>query len=94
MKRFLHVLINIAVANTSTFFLWSALSFWLYLETHSVLILSILSGTFMTLVTLSGMFFGTIVDKHRKKEVIAVSSIVALIFLLLAGSVFLFFDRK
>ncbi len=94
MKRFLHVLINIAVANTSTFFLWSALSFWLYLETHSVLILSILSGTFMTLVTLSGMFFGTIVDKHRKKEVIAVSSIAALIFLLLAGSVFLFFDRK
>ncbi|CAK7033319.1 MAG: hypothetical protein PETM_01381 [Petrimonas sp.] len=94
MKRFLHVLINIAVANTSTFFLWSALSFWLYLETHSVLILSILSGTFMTLVTLSGMFFGTIVDKHRKKEVIAISSIVALIFLLLAGSVFLFFDRK
>jgi DHA3 family multidrug efflux protein-like MFS transporter len=94
MKRFLHVLINIAVANTSTFFLWSALSFWLYLETHSVLILSILSGTFMTLVTLSGMFFGTIVDKHRKKEIIAVSSIVALIFLLLAGSVFLFFDRK
>ncbi|NLU30649.1 MAG: MFS transporter [Bacteroidales bacterium] len=94
MKRFLHVLINIAVANTSTFFLWSALSFWLYLETHSVLILSILSGTFMTLVTLSGMFFGTIVDKHRKKKVVAVSSVIALAFLLLAGSVFLFFDRK
>jgi len=94
MKRFLHVLINIAVANTSTFFLWSALSFWLYLETHSVLILSLLSGTFMTLVTLSGMFFGTIVDKHRKKKVIAVSSVIALTFLLLAGSVFLFYDRK
>lgn len=94
MKRFLNVLINIAVANTSTFFLWSALSFWLYLETHSVLILSILSGTFMTLVTLSGMFFGTIVDKHRKKKVIAVSSVVALAFLLFAGSVFFFFDRE
>lgn len=94
MKRFLNILINIAVANTSTFFLWSALSFWLYLETHSVLILSILSGTFMTLVTLSGMFFGTIVDKHRKKKVISVSSLVAIAFLLLAGSVFLFFDRE
>lgn len=94
MKRFLNILINIAVANTSTFFLWSALSFWLYLETHSVLILSILSGTFMTLVTLSGMFFGTIVDKHRKKKVIAVSSVIAIAFLLLAGSVFLIFDRQ
>ncbi len=92
MKRFLHILINTAVANTSTFFLWSALSFWLYLETHSVLILSILSGTFMTLVTLSGMFFGTIVDKHRKKKVMGVSSVVAIALLLLAASVFLIFD--
>ncbi len=94
MKRFLHILINTAVANTSTFFLWSALSFWLYLETHSVLILSILSGTFMTLVTLSGMFFGTIVDKHRKKKVMGVSSVVAIALLLLAASVFLIFDRQ
>jgi DHA3 family multidrug efflux protein-like MFS transporter len=94
MKRFLNILINTAIANTSTFFLWSALSFWLYLETHSVLILSLLSGTFMILVTLSGMFFGTIVDKHRKKRVIAVSSAVALIFLLLAVSLFLVYDRE
>ncbi|MDO5523062.1 MAG: MFS transporter [Bacteroidia bacterium] len=94
MKRFLNILINMAVANTSTFFLWSALSFWLYLETQSVLILSILSGTFMTLVTLSGMFFGTIVDKHRKKKVMAVSSVVAIAFLLLAGSVFLIFEQQ
>lgn len=94
MKRFLNVLINIAVANTSTFFLWSALSFWLYLETKSVLILSILSGTFMTLVTLSGMMFGTIVDKHKKKRVITVSSFVAIVLLMVAGGVFWVFDIR
>ena len=94
MKRFLQILVNIAIANTSTFFLWSALSFWLYLQTHSVLILSILSGTYMMLVTLSGMFFGTIVDKHRKKQVMTVSSVVSCLFLLLAASTFLFFDTR
>ena len=94
MKRFLQILVNIAIANTSTFFLWSALSFWLYLQTHSVLILSILSGTYMMLVTLSGMFFGTIVDKHRKKQVMTVSSVVSCLFLLLAVSTFLFFDTR
>ncbi len=38
----------------------------------------------MTLVTLSGMIFGTIVDRHRKKHVITVSSIVALLLLVIA----------
>lgn len=87
MKQFLRILVNVAVANTSTFFLWSAFSFWIYLETRSVLILSILSGTYMLLVTLSGMFFGTIVDKHRKKRVIAVASVIALALLVMAGVV-------
>ncbi len=94
MKRFLQILINISVANTATFFLWNALSFWLYIETRSVLILSILGGTYMTLVTLSGMFFGTIADKHRKKHVIAFSSVVACAFLVFAGCTFLFFDVR
>ncbi len=94
MKRFLQILINISVANTATFFLWNALSFWLYIETRSVLILSILGGTYMTLVTLSGMFFGTIADKHRKKHVIAFSLVVACAFLVFAGCTFLFFDVR
>lgn len=89
MKRFLHILVNIAVANTSTYFLWSAFSFWIYLATKSVLILSILSGTYMLLVTFSSMFFGTIVDKHRKKQVIAVASVITLAFLMVAGIVLL-----
>lgn len=92
MKQFLHILINVAIANTSTFFLWSAFSFWIYLETRSVLILSILSGTYMLLVTLSGMFFGTIVDKHKKKQVITVASVIALGLLTMAGAVLLISD--
>jgi len=68
MKQFVRVLINISVANTSTYLLWSAFSFWIYLETRSVLVLSVLSGTYMLLVTLSSMFFGTIVDNTEKKS--------------------------
>ncbi|HBG57102.1 MAG TPA: MFS transporter, partial [Porphyromonadaceae bacterium] len=88
MKRFLRLLVNIAVANTSTYLLWSAFSFWIYLETKSVLVLSVLSGTYMLLVTLSSMFFGTIVDKHKKKKVMTGASVVTMILLLLASTVF------
>lgn len=93
MNRFLKVLINVGISNTSTFFLWSAFSFWIYLETKSVLALSILSGTYMLLVTLSSMFFGTIVDKHHKKKIIVAGSVVTLFFLLMATGVLVFSDK-
>ena len=92
MKQFIRVLINISVANTSTYLLWSAFSFWIYLETRSVLVLSVLSGTYMLLVTLSSMFFGTIVDKHRKKRVMVGASMVTLLLLLMASTIFLLSD--
>ncbi len=92
MKQFIRVLINISVANTSTYLLWSAFSFWIYLETRSVLVLSVLSGTYMLLVTLSSMFFGTIVDKHKKKRVIAGASVVTMALLLIAGAIFFLSD--
>lgn len=92
MKRFLHLLSNIAVANTATYFLWSAFSFWIYLETQSVLVLSVLSGMYMLLVTLSSMFFGTMVDRHRKKQVIMWASVVTMAFLLMAAAVFFVSD--
>lgn len=92
MKRFILVLVNTAIANTSTYLLWSAFSFWIYLETRSVLVLSVLSGTYMLLVTLSSMFFGTIVDKHKKKRVMTGASVVTMVLLLLASAIFLLSD--
>jgi len=94
MKQFIRVLINISVANTSTYLLWSAFSFWIYLETRSVLVLSVLSGTYMLLVTLSSMFFGTIVDKHKKKRVIAGASVVTMALLLMASAIFFLSDTS
>jgi DHA3 family multidrug efflux protein-like MFS transporter len=93
MNRFIRVLINIAVANTSAYLLWSAFSFWIYLETKSILVLSVLSGTYMLLVTISSMFFGTIVDKHKKKNVMMGASLVTMFLLLLASAIFIFSDK-
>ena len=89
MKNFYQVLANSLIANVVTSFLWFALVFWLYLETKSVLVTGILGGTYMVLVALSSMSFGTIVDHHKKKLVMMVSNIISFGAFLLAGIMFL-----
>ncbi len=43
-RTFLQVLVNTAIANITTSFLWFALTFWVYLETRSVLATGIIGG--------------------------------------------------
>ena len=69
MRTFIQVLVNTAIANITTSFLWFALTFWVYLETQSVLATGIIGGAYMLLVALFSMVFGTIVDRHRKHQV-------------------------
>ncbi len=78
MRTFLQVLVNTAIANVTTSFLWFALTFWVYLETRSVLATGIIGGAYMLLIAFFAMLFGTIVDRHRKLQVMRFSSLVTL----------------
>ncbi len=89
MRTFLHVLSNTLVANVTTSFLWFALTFWVYLETRSVLATGIIGGAYMLLVAVFSMVFGTIVDRHRKHAVMVFSSIVTLIAFAVSGVLYL-----
>jgi DHA3 family multidrug efflux protein-like MFS transporter len=73
------VLVNTAVANVTTSYLWFALTFWVYLETRSVLATGIIGGTYMLLVAVCSMAFGTIVDRHRKHLVMVFAGAVTLV---------------
>ncbi len=88
MKNFIPVLINTAVANITTSFLWFALTFWVYLETKSVLATALIGGTYMLLVAISSLFFGTLVDQHRKKVIMVASGLFTLFTYLIAGLIF------
>lgn len=85
MKNFYHVLFNTLIANITTGFLWFALTFWVYLETKSVLATGIIGGSYMLFVALFSIPFGTIVDKIKKKEAMLRSSAVTLLCFVLAG---------
>ena len=86
MKKFYNVLANTLIANVTTSFLWFALTFWVYLETQSVLATAIIGGSYMLLVAVFSLFFGTIVDHNKKKKVMLVSSIITFIAYAVAGT--------
>jgi len=85
MRTFLHVLVNTAAANITTSYLWFALTFWVYLETRSVLATGIIGGAYMLLLAIFGMVFGTFVDRHRKHRVMTVSALLTLAAFIVAG---------
>jgi DHA3 family multidrug efflux protein-like MFS transporter len=93
-RTFLHILSNTAIANVTTSFLWFAMTFWVYLETRSVLATGLIGGAYMLLIALFAMLFGTFVDHHRKHHVMVVSSLVTLTAFSLAGLGFLIFGEE
>jgi DHA3 family multidrug efflux protein-like MFS transporter len=85
MKNFYQVLVNTFIANITTSYLWFALTFWVYLETKSVLATGVIGGSYMLLIALCSMWFGTIVDRRKKKHVMVFASGFTFVTFLLAG---------
>lgn len=77
-RTFVHVLVNTAVANVTTSFLWYALTFWIYAETRNVIASAVVAAMYMLFMALFSMFFGTVVDRFRKKDVMVWATLAAL----------------
>ncbi|MFT4136350.1 MFS transporter [Microbacterium sp.] len=87
-RTFVQVLANTAVANVTTSFLWFALTFWAYAETRNVIVAGAVAASYMLFVSLFSMFFGTLVDRFRKKAVMVWATLVALIVFALDAALF------
>ena len=94
LRAFYQVLVNTALANITSSYLWWALTFWVYLETRSVLATAIIGGSYMLLVAVLGVVFGVLVDHMKKKAVMMLSSIITLTTYLLAGVLYLAFPES
>ena len=87
-RIFGHLLANTAVANVTTSYLWFALTFWVYLQTRSVLATGIIGGAYMLFVAVSSIAFGSFVDHHRKLQVMRFSGVVTLTAIVLSGLIY------
>ncbi|MET4093688.1 MFS family permease [Arthrobacter sp. UYCu712] len=68
-RSFAGILVNTALANITTSYLWFALTFWVYLQTRNVIATGVIGGAYMLLIALSSISFGTYVDRYRKLAV-------------------------
>ncbi len=79
MKTFYQVLANTLIVAFTNNFVWFALTFWIYLETKSVLATAYIAGIYLVATASSGFWLGSIVDHNKKKTVMMISSIITLI---------------
>jgi DHA3 family multidrug efflux protein-like MFS transporter len=82
-RTFLHLLLSTLVVSVINFTTWFAVTFWVYLETRSVFATGMIAGIFLVSIAGTGIWFGSLVDHHRKKTVMQWSAAVSL--LLYAG---------
>lgn len=88
-RTFLHVLVNTAVANITTSYLWFGLTFWIYAETRNVITTGVVGAAYMLFIAIFSMMFGTLVDRFPKKAVMAWATVAALgVFVLATGLFF------
>ena len=88
MKTFHRLVANTLIASVTNNFLWFALTFWVYLETRSVIASSVIGGTYMLLLSVSALAFGTYVDHHRRKTSMLVSNAASLVAYFLAAALY------
>ena len=78
MRPFYHLLANNLIANIVNFTVWFALTFWIFLETRSVFATGMIAGVYLVLTASLAIWFGSLVDHHRKRNIMILSSIVSL----------------
>ena len=87
-RLFYAILANCLIASLTNTFVWFAVTFWVYLQTQSVLATSIMAGVYLVTVAISGFFLGSIVDRYPKKTAMMFSSVGSLGLYVLAYSIF------
>jgi MFS transporter, DHA3 family, multidrug efflux protein len=89
MKAFYAVLGNALVAFLTNTFVWFAVTFWVYLETQSVIVTSVMAGVYTATVAVSGFFLGSLVDRYKKRTAMLLSSAISLLLYAIAGAIYI-----
>lgn len=89
MSSFYYLLANTAVTSVTNMTVWFALIFFLYLQSQSVFVTSVLSGLYLAMVAVSGIWFGSLVDHQPKKRVMVAANLLSALFYLVALLVYL-----
>jgi MFS transporter, DHA3 family, multidrug efflux protein len=87
-RAFAHLLVNTLLVSVINFTVWFAVTFWVFLETKSVLATGMVAGIFLVTTAVTGIWFGSLVDRYRKKTVMQISAVVSVAFYTVAFTLY------
>ncbi len=91
-RVFRQLLVNTLLTGVTSTFLWFALTFWVYLETRSVVATGVIGGAFSISSALLSPVFGTFVDRHRKHTALVATTVTSIVCFTIATTVFVAVD--
>src|SRR5688572_20857999 len=94
IKAFYHLLVNSSLAAVLNYTVWFAITFFVYIQTQSVFATAIIAGIFLISIALTGIWFGSVVDHHRKKQVMIWSSWASLAAYFVAFGIYMTFPES
>lgn len=80
VRTFVQLLTNVLLVGVMNFTVWFAITFFVFLQTRSVFATGVIAGLFLVAMVGTGVWFGSLVDHHRKKTVMQASALVSLTF--------------
>jgi DHA3 family multidrug efflux protein-like MFS transporter len=89
MVAFRRLLLNTLATGVTSTFLWFALTFWVYVETRSVVATGVIGGAFSISSAVLGPFFGTFVDRHHKHAAMMLATRASAVCFAVATALFL-----
>jgi MFS transporter, DHA3 family, multidrug efflux protein len=77
-RTFFQLLVSTLLVSVINFTVWFAITFYVYLQTRSVFATGVISGIFLVMTALTGIWFGSLVDHHAKKTMMQLSAVASL----------------
>ena len=91
-RTFHRLLLNTLVTGVTGSFVWFALTFWVFLETRSVVTTAVVGASFSLCSAVLGPVFGTYIDRHRKHTAMLLSTSASVACYAAATTLFLAVD--
>ena len=93
LHTFRQLLLNTLVSGVTSSFLWFALTFWVFLETRSVVATGVVGAAFSISSAFLGPVAGTYIDRHRKHDAMVLATRASVACFVVATAIFLSVDE-
>lgn len=88
-RVFYHLLTNTLFSSVINFTVWFAITFYAYIQTQSVFVTGMIAGIYLVATMLTGIWFGSLVDHHKKRTMMIASNVASVAFYLASLAVYL-----